>query len=215
MQTTVKSSFSAVFTLRLGLGPSLGWAFIRELILHRSNHFIRFYGFVADVSDVCCVVIVQSLSRVWLSVTTWTAESQASLSLTICLNLCPASWWCHSILSCPLLLLPSVFPSIRVSSTEWALPIRWPKYWSFSFSISPSSEYSGLISFRIAWSDLLAVQGTLESSLTPQLESINPSALSLLYGPTLASLSDYWKNHSLDYMDLCWQNNVSAFYSAV
>ena len=69
----------------------------------------------------------------------------------------------HLILCCPLLLLPSIFPSIRVFSNEWTLRIRWPKYWSFSFSISPSNEYSGLISFRIDWLDLLAVQGTLKS----------------------------------------------------
>ena len=84
-----------------------------------------------------------------------------------CSNSCPLSRWCHlTILSCcPLLLLPSIFPSIRVFSNESALHIRWPKYWSFSFTISPSSEYSGLISFRIVWFDLLAVQGALMSLL--------------------------------------------------
>ena len=83
----------------------------------------------------------------------------------VCSKSCPLSWWCHPIiLSCrPLLLLPSIFPSIRVFSNESVLCIRWPKYWSFSFSISPSNEYSGLISFRIDWFDLLAVQGTLKS----------------------------------------------------
>ena len=84
-------------------------------------------------------------------------------------NSCPLSWWCHPtiylILSHPLLLLPSIFPSIRLFSNESVLCIRWPKYWSFSFSISPSNEYSGLISFRIVWFDLLAVQGTLKSLL--------------------------------------------------
>ena len=91
----------------------------------------------------------------------------------------------HLILCYSLFLPPSIFPSIRVFSNESTLHIRWPKYWSFSFSISPSNEYSGLISFRIEWFDLLAVQGTLqESSPTPQFESINPSMLSLLYGPT-------------------------------
>ena len=94
----------------------------------------------------------------------------------------------HHILCCPLLLFPSVFPSIRVFSNESALHIRWPKYWSFSFSISPSNEYSGLISFRIDWLDLLAVQGTQESSPAPQFQSINSLALSLLYGPTLSLL---------------------------
>ena len=96
------------------------------------------------------------------------------------------------------LLSPSIFPSIRVFSNESALPIRWPKYWSFSFSISPSNEYSGLISFRTDWFDLLAVQGTLKSLL--QHHSSKASILphsSLFHGPTLTSIHDYWKNHSL------------------
>ena len=105
----------------------------------------------------------------------------------------------HLILCCPLLLLPSVFPSIRVFPNESVLHITWPKYWSFSFSISPSNEYSGLISFRMNWLDLLAVQGTLKSLLQhhTQFKSINSSALSFLYSPTLTSIHDYWKNHSL------------------
>ena len=120
------------------------------------------------------------------------------------------------ILCHPLLLLPSIFPSIRVFSKESALCIRWPNYWSFSFSISPLNECSGFISFRIDWFDLLAVQGTLkESSPALQFESINSVVLSLLYGPTLTSIHDYWKNHSFDYMDLCQQVDVSAFYYAV
>ena len=82
------------------------------------------------------------------------------------------------------------------------LRIRWPKYWSFSFGISPSNEYSGLISFRTDWFDLLALQGT------PNIDSW---ALSFLYGPTVTSVHDYWKKHRLDYTDLCWQSNVSAF----
>ena len=104
----------------------------------------------------------------------------------------------HLILCHPLLLLPSIFPSIRVFSDESALRIRWPKYWSFSFSISPSSEYSGLISFRTDLLDLLAVQGTLESSPTPQFKSTNSLVLSFLYSPTLTSIHDHWKNDSLD-----------------
>ena len=96
-------------------------------------------------------------------------------------------------------LPPSIFPSIRVFSNESVLHIRWPKYWSFSFSISLSNEYSELISFRIDWLDLLAVQGTLKSLLSkPQFKSINSSALSFLYSTTLTSIHDYWKNHSLD-----------------
>ena len=104
----------------------------------------------------------------------------------------------HLSLCRPLLLLPSIFPRIRVFSNETVLCIRWPKYWRFSFSISPSSEYSGLVSFRMGWLDLLAVQGTQESSPTLQFKSINSLALSFLYSPTLTSIHDHWKNHSLD-----------------
>ena len=112
------------------------------------------------------------------------------------------------ILCCPLLLLPSVFPSIQVFTNELALPIRWPKYWSFSFSISPSNEYSALISFRIDWFDLLAVQWTLESILQHQLEN-SSLGFSPFYGPPFTSIHD--SNHSFDYMGLCWQSDVSAF----
>ena len=114
---------------------------------------------------------VQSLSRVWCFVTPWTAARQASLSITNSWSLLklmsielvmPSN---HLILCHPLLFLPSIFPSIRVFSSESVLCIRWPKHWSFSFSISPSNDYSGLISFRIDWLDLLAVQGTLKSLL--------------------------------------------------
>ena len=102
----------------------------------------------------------------------------------------------HLILCYPLHLLPTIFPSIMVFSNESALHIRWPKYWSFS--ISPSNEYSWLISFRIDWLDLLAFQGTLKFSPTPQVDSINSSALSHLYCPALTSIHDYWKNHSFN-----------------
>ena len=104
----------------------------------------------------------------------------------------------HLILCHPLVILPSIFPRIRVFSIESILGIRWPKYWSFSFSIRLSNEYSGLISFRMDWLDLLAVQGTLEFSPTPQFRSINSSALNFLYSPSLTSIHDYWKNHSFD-----------------
>ena len=118
----------------------------------------------------------------------------------------------HLLLCHPLLLLLSISPSIRVFSSESALHIRWPKYWSFSFSISPSNEYSGMVSCRINWFDLLVVQRTLkEFSPVQQFESINSLALSLLNGITLTSTPEYWKNHSFDYMDLWWQNDASAF----
>ena len=146
--------------------------------------------------------------------TPWTAAYQASLSFTIsqCLlklmSIESVMTSNHLIFCHPLLLLPSIFPSIRVFSNE-SVRIRWPKYWSFS--INPSSEYSGLISFRIDWLDLLAVQGTLKTYPVPQLESIHSSVISILYGPTLTSIHDYWKNHSFDYMNLCQQSDASAF----
>ena len=114
----------------------------------------------------------------------------------------------HLILCCTLLLLPPVLARIRVFSNESVLCIRQPNYWSFS--ISPFNEYSGLISFRMDWLDLLAVQRTLKTPPTPQFKNINSLALSFLYGPTLTSIHYYWKNHSFDQMDLCWQSNVSA-----
>ena len=138
-----------------------------------------------------------SLSRVQFFVTPWTAAHQAFLSFTISQSLLklmsiesvvPSN---HLILCHPLLLLPSIFPSIKVFSNESVLCIRWPEYWSFSFSISPLNKYSELISFRINWFDLLAVQGTLKSLL--QFKSINSLVLSFLYGPTLTSTHDYWK----------------------
>ena len=104
----------------------------------------------------------------------------------------------HLILCHPLFLLPSIFPSIRVFSNESAIRIRWTKYWSFSFNGRPFNEHPGLISFRMDWLALLAVQGTQESSPTPQFKSINSSVVSFLYSPTLTSIRDYWKNHSFD-----------------
>ena len=114
----------------------------------------------------------------------------------------------HLILCFPLLLLPSVFPSFRIFSDEPALCIRWPKYWSFRFSISPSTEYSGLISFRIDWFGLLIVQGLSRvfSSTTVQKHQFLGT-----HGSTLTSGHDYWINHSFDYTYLCQQSDVSAF----
>ena len=119
----------------------------------------------------CLFSSVQSLSRVQLFATPWIAARQAScptLTPRVYSHLCPSSQWCHSshlILCPPLLLLPPIPPSIRVFSNESILSMRWPKYWSFSFSIIPSKEIPGLISFRMDWLDLLAVQGTLKSPL--------------------------------------------------
>ena len=144
----------------------------------------------------------------------WTAAHQSPLFFTISQSLLKfmsiefVMLSNHLILCHPLLLLPSIFSSIRVFSNEFALYIRWPKYWGFS--ISPFNEYSGSISFRIDWFDLHAVQEkTQESSPAPHFENINSLVLSLLYG--LRSIHDYWKNHSFDYTDLCWQSDVFAF----
>ena len=147
---------------------------------------------------------VQLLSHVQLFAIPWTAACQAFLSITNFQNLLKLMsiesviLSNHLILCHPLLLLPSVFPSLRVFSNESVLPIRWPKYWSFSYNISPSNEYSGLISFKMDWLDLLAVQDSQESSPTPQFKSINSSVLSFLYSTTLTSIHDYQKNYSLE-----------------
>ena len=142
------------------------------------------------------------LSRVCLFATAWTIAHQASLSITNSWSLLklmsiksvmPSN---HLILCRPLLLLPSIFPSISIFSKESVLHIRWPKYWSFSFSISSSNECSGLISFRMDWLDLIAVQGTQESSPTPQFKSINSSTLSPFYGPTLTSIHSYGRKNT-------------------
>ena len=132
-----------------------------------------------------------------------------------CSNSCPSSQWCYSTISFSVVssFCPQSFLASGFFSNESVRCIRWPKYWSFSFSISPSNEYSGMISFRIDWFDLLAVQGTLKSLL--QHHSLKASILwwlSFLYSPTLTSIHDYWKNHSLD---LCWQSNISAFQYAI
>ena len=153
------------------------------------------------------LVVVQSLSHLWVFATPWTAAHQASLSFIISQSLLKLMSMesvlvsNHLILCCPLLLWPSIFDSIRVFSSESALGIKWPKYWNFTITVSPSNEYSGLISFRSDWFDLLTVQGTLESPPTSQFRSINSLACSL-YGPAVTSVHDYWKNHSFNYMDL-------------
>ena len=139
-----------------------------------------------------------------MSVTPWTAACQASLSITnpqsllklMSIDLVMPS---SHLIPCRPLLLPSIPPSIRVFSNESVHHIRWPKYWSFSFSLSPSSEYSGLISFRIDLFDLQrSPKDSQEYSPTQQFKSINSSVLSFLYSPTLTSIHDYWKNHSFD-----------------
>ena len=149
-----------------------------------------------------CRELLFSCSVVSNSVMPWIAAHQASLSFTISQSLLkfvfielvmPSN---YLILCRPLLLLPSIFPSIRVFSDELAFHIRWSKFWTFS--ISPTSEYVGLISFRTDWFDLPAVQRTLKSSPTPQLRSLNSLVVSFVYGPTLTSIHDYWKTQSFD-----------------
>ena len=138
------------------------------------------------------------------SATPWTAAHQPSLYITnsqsllrlISIELVIASN--HLILCHPLLLALSILSNIRLFSSESVLRIGWPQYWSFSFSISPSNEYSGLISFVMNWLDLLAVQRTLKSLLQHHSSKASSSALSFLYSPTLTSIHDHWKNHSLD-----------------
>ena len=140
----------------------------------------RFFLFFHNLLDSCKLHFssVQSLSPVWLSATPWTAARQASLSITNSQSLLklmsielvmPSN---HLTLCCTLLLLPSIFPNITVFSNKSVLHIRWPKYWSFNFSISHSDEYSGSISFRMDWLDLLAVQVTLKSLPTPQFKTV-------------------------------------------
>ena len=148
---------------------------------------------------------VQWLSHVRLFATTWAAARKASLSITNSWSLLrltsielvmPSN---NLILCRPLLLLPSIFPSIRVLSNEsHPMSIRWPKYWSFSFSISPFHEYSGLISFRIDWLDLLAVQGTLKSLLQHHSSKASIFWRSAFFIVQLTSIHDYWKNHNFD-----------------
>ena len=149
--------------------------------------------------------MVQSLSHVQVFATPWTTAHQASLSITNSRSspkpmsiesVMPSN---HLILCRPLLLLPSIFASIMVFSNESALCIRWPKYCSFSFNISPSNEHSRLISYRMDWLDLLAVQGTSRvfSNTTVQKHQ-NSLVLSFLHSPTLTSIHDCWKNHRLD-----------------
>ena len=165
---------------------------------------------------------VQLLSPVWLFVTPWTTAHQASLSITNGQSLpkpmsidsvMPSK---HLILCCPLLFLPSIFPSIRFFSDESVLHIRWPKYWSFSFHISPSSEYSGLISFSLDWLDLLAVQGTLKSLLQHHSWRISSKASILwLSAVFVVQLSHPYmttrKTIALTIQTFCQQSDVSAF----
>ena len=165
-------------------------------------------------------VVVQSPSCVWLFVTPWTAAHQASLSLTISwslpkfMSIVSVMQSSHLILWHPLLLLPSIFPRIWDFSNEFAVHIKWPKYWSFSFSISPSNKYSGLIFLKIGLISLLCkgLSGVFSSTTVGrhQFLGILPSLQSSSHNH-----NDHWDDHSLDYMALCWQSNVCAFQHTV
>ena len=179
------------------------WAQAQDLVKVHSFNILNFISVHFNSVAQSCLTFV----------TLWTVALQASLSITNSWSLLklmsivlvmPSN---HLILGHPLLLLTSIFPSIKVISNESVLHIRWPKYWNFSFSISPSSEYWGLISFRINWLDLLAVQATFKSLL----KNISSLALSLIYGPALTSIQDCWKNHSFISMSVCLQSYVFAF----
>ena len=157
---------------------------------------------------------VQSLSHVWLLATPWTAAWQTSLSITNSQSLLKlmsiesVMTSNHLILCYSLFLPPSMFPRIRVCSSDSVLFIRWPKYWSLSFSISPYNEYSGLISYRMDWWISLQSKGLSRVFSTVQKHQFLGAQL---YSPALTTIHDYWENHSFDYMDFCWQSNVSAF----
>ena len=160
--------------------------------------------------------VVQSLSRVWLFESPWIAAYQAPLSFTVFWNFLKfmlVILFNHLILCLLLFLLPSIFPNIRVFCNESALHIRWPMYRSFSFSICPSNEYSGLISFWIDWFDLLAVRRTLKSLF--QHHDLKASILQcpvfFMVQLTHPHMTTIWKNHCFDYMDICWQSDVLAF----
>ena len=168
-----------------------------------------------DTKPKCTVaaLVIQSLSHVQLFATPWTAVCQASRSLAISQSLLKLSQ------SSPPTISSSAAPSLPAFNLSQHQGLfRWvsslhqvAKYWSFSFSISPSNKYSGLISFRMDWLDLLAVQDSQESSPIPQFKSTCSSALNFLYSLTFTSIHDYWKNYSFDYTNLHWQSNVSAF----
>ena len=175
------------------------------------------YGLIAQRKNIQ-FSSVQFLSHIRLFETPWTAACQASLSVTSSRSLpkhmsielvMPSN---HLILCCPLLLLPSIFSGIRVFCNESTLRIRWQKYQSFSFNISPSNKllsteliYDGLVGYPCSLRD------SQECSPTPQFKSINSLVLSFLYSSTLRSIHDHWQNHSLDQMGLYWQSSVSAF----
>ena len=205
------SSYSSI-TVDLGYKTTVGSSFYKNGSCRRCEIFsikVKLSNLILDrlEEDCCCCSVIKSRPTLCYPMDcsmpafpvltrSWSLFRLMSIELVMPSN--------QLILCCPLLLLPSIFPSIRVFSSESAPCIRWPMYWSFSFSISSSNEYSGLISFGINWFDFLAVQGTLKSLL--QHHSLKSSILqcSALFTVQLTSIRDYWKNHRFDYVDLCW-----------
>ena len=158
--------------------------------------------------DGCCSSVTQSCLTLWPHGLQHTRLPCPSLSPSVCSNSCPLSQWCHPTISsstAPFSFWPQSFPAS--GSFPMSQLIKWPKFWSFS--ISPSNEYSELISFKIDWFDL-AVQGALKSLLQHH-DSKASLVLSLLYGPALTYIHDYWKNHSFDYKGYCHQSDIPAF----
>ena len=179
------------------------YIFFCDLLLSISKYYVQFT--VAQLCPTLCNPMDCS-TQPSLSIT----NSQSLLKFMSIKLVMPSNLL---ILCRPLVLLPSIFPSIRVFSSVSVLHIRWPKYWSFRFSISASNEYSGLISFRMNWFDLLAVQGTLKSLLQHHSSKVSVLQYSAFFIVQFSHpyMNDYWKNHSFDCMYLCRQSNISAF----
>ena len=176
---------------------------------------------VCSTSLVIQFSSVQSFSCVWLFATPWIAARQASLSITISQSslksmsielVMPSS---HLILCCPLLLLPQSLPASESFPMSQLFAWGGQSTGVSTLASIPSKEHPGLISYRMDWLDLLAVQGTLKSLLQHHSSKESALALSFLHSPTLTSIHDHWKNHSLDETDLCWQSNISAFQYAI
>ena len=179
------------------------------------NNIMRSTKCGISIQDNIQFSSVQSLSRVWLYLTPWTTALQATLSITNSQSL-PKLMSIESVMPsnhfilCHPFLLPSIFPSIRVFSNESALCIRWPKYWSFSFNITPANEHSGLIS--LGWTGWISLEskGLSRVFSNTKVQKHQFFSAQLSFQSNSQIYTDYWKNHSLDKTDLCWQSNVSA-----